>query len=217
MLGVELTSNQPTNQPTNQQTNRLIGRTKVLHNISESPNQPSLVGAICLWPSPCLKARAESELEAQGREADNMEHSGCASGEGRFATSTPVLPWGQAAVGPGPEGGSISHRSERQAVHSSEPTQEGQGPELQLGWKKMRRGVWLLPSPVSSGESSVCLWFSCCPPAPGLPVFHLAPRTGAYPLGPSQHSVLSLPHSTVFVNPETSGDSPHLRGEKTAI
>lgn len=67
-------------------------------------------------------SRAESELEAQGREADNMEHSGCASGEGRFATSTPVPPWGQAAVGPGPEGGSISHRSERQVSMKSSPS-----------------------------------------------------------------------------------------------
>ncbi|VCW98497.1 unnamed protein product, partial [Gulo gulo] len=69
-----------------------------------------------------------------------MEHSGCASGEGRFANSTPVLSCGQAAVGPGPEGGAISGRSERQGVHSSEPTQERQGPELQLRQRKMRRG-----------------------------------------------------------------------------
>lgn len=58
---------------------------------------------------------AESELGIQSREADNMEQFGCAAGQGHFATSTPLWPRGQAALGPGPERPLVSCRLEKQA------------------------------------------------------------------------------------------------------
>lgn len=67
-------------------------------------------------------SRVEFELETQGREAEDVEHFGCATGEDHFATSTLVWPWGQAALGAGPERGLISCRVERQVSLKASPS-----------------------------------------------------------------------------------------------